>query len=111
MSVLNSRINSIESLAIAASVSKADAANPTLYGSVTLNATEAQGDGNFTSNVPATFNKAVAIVDDLYVYGNAHFNNRITVQSLITTISALDVEGISILNGATTILSDFYVAR
>jgi hypothetical protein len=110
MSLLDSRINSIAAFAIDASVSKADTANPTLYGGITFNPIRSQPNNYFTSNVPSTFNTTVSIVNDLYVYGNAHFNTQITVQSLITTISALDVEGKTLLNGATTISSDLYVA-
>ena len=104
MSVLESRINSIASIAIDASVNKADTRNPVFYGSASLNKVPEFPDNSFNCNVPATFNSAVSVVDTLKVYGNAFLDNDVTVKS------TLYVEGRSLLNGSSTILSDLYVS-
>ena len=70
MSVLQSRINSIASIAIDTSVTKVDAANPTLFGRMNLNKIVGDPDNYFSCNVPSTFNSAVSIIDTLNVYGN-----------------------------------------
>ena len=73
MSVLESRINSIASIAIDASVNKADTRNPVFYGSVSLNKIPEQPNNNLTCNVPSTFNSSVSIINDLKVYGETYF--------------------------------------
>ena len=73
MSALESRINSIASIAIDATVNKADTANPVFYGSLTLNKIPEQPNNNLTCNVPSTFNSSVSIINDLNVYGETYF--------------------------------------
>ena len=52
MSVIESRINSIASIAIDASVNKADTRNPVFYGSVSLNKIPEQPINILTCKVP-----------------------------------------------------------
>jgi hypothetical protein len=104
MSVLESRINSIASIAIDATVNKADTTNPVFYGSLTLNKIPEQPNNNLTCNVPSTFNSAVSIIDTLNAYGNVLFDRDVTIKS------NLHVSGRSILNGSSTISSDLYIS-
>ena len=104
MSVSQSRIKSIASIAIDTSLTKVDAANPILYGRVNLNKVVGDPDNYFNCNVPSTFNSAVSIIDTLNVYGDVLFERDVTIKS------TLHVSGRSLLNGSSTISSDLYVS-
>ena len=81
MSVLESRINTIASIALDASVNKVDATNSVLFGDITLNPISTQPNNNFTVNVPTTFNTRVSIVGSLDVLGLTRLNNKTSVLS------------------------------
>ena len=104
MSVLQSRINSIASIAIDTSLTKVDAASPTLFGRMNLNKIVGDPDNYFSCNVPSTFNSAVSIIDTLNAFGNVLCDRDVTIKS------TLHVSGRSILNGSSTISSDLYIS-